>query len=189
MQKAIQLMRALIRPLLMRQVIFILVLSSILFPLAVQQGLISDQNLKKAGAGGTLSEGTGAGLTGPRAGTAAAQGGTSGTMGPEETSLANDLILRYHARLAVVEGLELRLANFDRQLAEASTDPHYKNYTDSPQNRAPGVVDPAQRKRDLLAGQLEAEQAKLKVIRDEARRAGVTLSEPATQPAAPSPRE
>jgi len=148
--------------------------------------VISDQNLKKSGSGASVAQGTGAQLSGSAATGSTTQGKKVGTMSPEASALGNDIVQRYHAQVAVVRGLEVRLANWDKRLAEGSADPHYPKFSNSPQNRPPGVVDEAEGTRDLLAKQLGEERKKLDGIRKEAQRAGVTLSDPAAQhPAAP----
>jgi hypothetical protein len=147
--------------------------------------VISDQNLKEKGSGAALSQGTGAKLSGAAAG-GAGQGKPAGpSMTPEQSAAANDIVQRYQAQLVVVQGLEVRLANWDERLAEPSHDPYYPKYSNSPQNRAPGQVDEAEGTRNLLAKHLAEERKKLDAIRNEAKRAGVALSEPAVQPVAP----
>ena len=67
------------------------------------------------------------------------------------------------------------LASYDEQLAAPPADPHYAERRNSPQNRAPGVVDPAQGKRDAYAAELEKERAILKDLEKRAKAAGVRV--------------
>jgi hypothetical protein len=150
--------------------------------------VISDQNLKESGSGAALSQGAGAKISGGAA-SAGTQAQPAGGTSPEASARANEIVQRYHAQLALVEGLEVRLANWNKLIAEGSPDAHYKKFSDSPQNRPPGVVDEAEGQRDLLAKRLAEEQQKLDAIRKEAKGAGVALSEAAAPPPAAAPAD
>jgi hypothetical protein len=137
--------------------------------------VISNHTLQKPGAMGTLSVGGGvSAATGSKtSGTTSAAGAKQGAPGSDNP--LNALVQQYHEQLAVVQGLEARLEKYDEQLAEPARDPHYPYVTNRPQDRAPGVQDPAKGQRDLLAARLDEERKKLDGIREQARRAGVKL--------------
>lgn len=130
--------------------------------------VISNANLQKAGAKGSMS--VGGGVT-------AASGGEkpTGATSSAGTNPANALVQQYNEQLRTVESLEARLKNFDEQLEAPARDPHYPYVTARPHDRAPGVQDPGSAQRDALAKQLEGERAKLNTLRDQARRQGVQL--------------
>jgi hypothetical protein len=130
--------------------------------------VISNANLQKSGAKGTMSVGGGvtASPAGPKPGATTSTGGANPS---------NALVQQYNDQLRTVESLEVRLKNFDEQLKEPARDPHYPYVTGRPHDRAPGVQDPASAQRDALTKQLEAERAKLNTLRDQARRQGVRL--------------
>lgn len=143
--------------------------------------VISDQNLRQMAAEGTVSEGGGVGgsvVTGDKP----AAGEQGGAVNP-----ASALVGEYLQQKRTVDGLEERLKNFDQQLAKPASDPHFAQSQNSPQFRAPGVVDRAQKQRDDLAKQLAEERAKLDGIRERARRDGVELAAPAKPAPTPAP--
>lgn len=135
--------------------------------------VISDHNVKTAGEGASISQGGGTTMNSSplsmpaspaRSSTAAAQ--------------ANTAADQLQAQRIKVENMEAQLADYDRQLAEPSPDPKYPKYSDSPQFRSPGVVDPAMGKRDQLAQQLDQERAKLQELEKKANQAGSRDAEP-----------
>ncbi len=132
--------------------------------------VISDQNVKTAGKGAAVSQGSGA-VTGSATPSAAAGQ-------PAAAANANAVADELQAQRVKVQNMEAQLADYDRQLAEPSPDPHYPKVQDAPQFRSPGVVDPAQGKRDQLAQQLEQERAKLQELEKKAKQAGVKEAEP-----------
>ena len=136
--------------------------------------VISDHNVKSAGKGAAVSQGSGS-VTGSAAPSAAA--------GQPAAAKANAAADELQAQRVKVQNMEAQLADYDRQLAEPSPDPHYPKYQDAPQFRSPGVVDPAQGKRDQFAQQLEQERAKLQELEKQAKQAGVREAAPV--PSAP----
>lgn len=144
--------------------------------------VITDQNLKAAGAGAAMSEGRGATVP-PTAGTTSPPVATPAVTAPQ----ANDFGSQLLAQQAKVDELEARLAAMDRQLAAPSADPHYPKTDSAPQFRAPGVVDPAQAERDALAAQLEAERARLDGLRAQGEKVGIQLRKVSNEPAAGAP--
>ncbi len=136
--------------------------------------VITDKNIKKTGAGAAVSQGSGVSATG-----AAPALGSSGSS--PVASNANQLAEQVLAQKAKVDNMEAQLASYDEQLAAPSPDPHYPNLGDAPQFRSPGVVDPAQSKRNAYAADLEKEKAKLRDLEKRAGQAGVKTAAPVTE--------
>jgi hypothetical protein len=133
--------------------------------------VITDQNVKSAGQGAAVSQGSGVATGAPPPAAL-----TSGQR-PAATD-ANAVADELQAQRVKVQNMEAQLADYDRQLAEPSTDPHYPKYSDAPQFRSPGVVDPAKGKRDELARRLEEERGKLVELEKKAGQAGVKQADP-----------
>ena len=143
--------------------------------------VITDQNLKAAGAGGAISQGSAVAVQpGAQAVAPQAQVAAPATAG------ANDLAARLLAQQARVDELAAQLQAMDEQLAAPPTDPHYPKVDNAPQMRAPGVVDPARGQRDALAAQLEAERSALEALRAQAATAGVTITKAPNEAATPT---
>jgi hypothetical protein len=143
--------------------------------------VISDQNLQKVSSKGRISV---AGVADPvaseEAAGAAGQTGAGAPGGADaQNNPANALLEQYLAQKRKVDELEALVAHYDKQLDEPNPDPHYVYSHQSPQNRAPGVQDPAITKRDDAAKQLEEERKQLDEARRKATEAGVRLEEPA----------
>ena len=139
--------------------------------------VITDKNVKKSGTGGALSQGSGGSAAG-----AAPTLGSAGTPGSSPVaSNANQLAEQVLAQKAKVDNMEAQLASYDEQLAAPSPDPRYPKYGNAPQFRTPGVVDPAQGKRDAYAAELEKERAKLRDMEKRAQQAGVKTAKPEPQ--------
>lgn len=134
--------------------------------------VISDQNLKSKGAGASLSQGGGATVAPSQGSERAPVAAQAGTAAP---ATATDLASQLLAQQAKVDELEVRLAAMDQKLAEPSTDPRYPKYSDAPQFRAPGVVDPAQGERDATAAELEAARARLAELQAQGDKAGIRV--------------
>ncbi len=141
--------------------------------------VITNQNLGEVAGRGTVSEGGGVGSS------SVVSAAPAGDQQKGDVNPANELVGRYLEQTRTVEGLEARLKNFDQQLAKPARDPHNPQSQNSPQFRAPGVVDNAQKQRDEVAKQLAEERAKLEALRARARREGVELGAPSS-PAPPS---
>jgi len=145
--------------------------------------VISDQNLQKVSSKGRISV---AGAVEPVAGEQAdgaggqTVAGAPGNPDPQNNP-ANALLEQYLAQRRKVDELEALVAHYDKQLAEPNPDPHYAYSHNSPQNRAPGMQDPATTKRDNAAKQLEEERKKLDEARRKATEAGARLDETATK--------
>jgi len=136
--------------------------------------VITDKNVKKTGAGAAVSQGSGVTSSG-----AAPALGSSGSS--PVASNANQLAEQMLAQKAKVDNMEAQLASYDEQLAAPSPDPRYPKYGNAPQFRSPGVVDPAQGKRDAYAEALENERAKLRDMEKRAGQAGVKKAAPVTE--------
>ncbi len=134
--------------------------------------VITDKNYKKTGAGAAVSQGSGVSA----AGSAPALGASGSS---PVASNANQLAEQLLAQKAKVDNMEAQLASYDEQLAAPPVDPRFPNSSQSPQFRSPGVVDPAQGKRDAYAKQLEQERAKLADLEKRAQQAGVKTAKPA----------
>jgi hypothetical protein len=135
--------------------------------------VITNETLKKTQGKGAVS--TGGGTTVTTETQPAGPAATASQPVPGAGNPLNALVEQYHQQLAVVQNLETRLKNFDKQLANPARDPHYPYLTHRPQDRPGGVQDPAQGQRELLAKDLEGERKKLDAIKDQARRAGLKL--------------
>jgi len=136
--------------------------------------VITDKNVKKTGAGAAVSQGSG--VTSSGAAPALGSAGSSPV-----ASNANQLAEQVLAQKAKVDNMEAQLASYDEQLAAPSPDPRYPKYGDAPQFRSPGVMDPAQGKRDAYAEELENERAKLRDLEKKAQLAGVKKAAPVTE--------
>jgi hypothetical protein len=133
--------------------------------------VISNDNLKQTGAKASMSVAGGGGQTAA----ARSAGTTSQATAAGAGNPANALVQQYHQQKRSVDLLEERLASYDEQLKQPNRDPHYADYHSSPHNRAPGVQDSAQKKRDDTAKQLAQEKQKLEALRRQAVDAGVSL--------------
>lgn len=134
--------------------------------------VISDRNLQKVSAKGRISV---AGTTEPASDQQAQP--PEGAAGEAEENPANQLAKQYQEQKRKVAELEATLESYDKQLAAPNPDPHYAYSHQSPQNRAPGVQDPATVKRDETAKQLEQERTRLEQIRRQAEQAGVRFED------------
>jgi hypothetical protein len=133
--------------------------------------VITNDNLKQTGAKASVSvAGGGEQSSATQSAGSTTQATSAGTGNP-----ANALVQQYHAQKRNVDLLEERLASYDEQLKQPNRDPHYADYHTSPQNRAPGVQDNAQMKRDNTAKELAQEKQKLEALRRQAVDAGVSL--------------
>lgn len=140
--------------------------------------VISDHNVKSVGKDAAVSQGSGS-----VAGSAVAPAPSApSAQQPSAATSANAAAEELQAQRIKVQNMETQLADYDRQLAEPSPDPHYPKYQDAPQFRSPGVIDPAQGQRDRLAKQLEQERARLQELEKKAKQAGVRDAQP-EQPA------
>ena len=143
--------------------------------------VITDQNLRAVGAAGTVSQGSGA----------AVEVGSPGSVPPPPAAgvapaAANDLASRLLAQQALVDDLATKLQAMDEQLAAPPADPHFPKVDNSPQFRAPGVIDPGRGQRDALAAELETEQGKLEALRKQAAASGVTVTKAPNEAATPT---
>ncbi len=141
--------------------------------------VITNQNLGEVAGQGTISEGGGVGSS------PVVSAEPDGNQQKSDVNPANELVSRYLEQKRTVEALEARVKNFDEQLAKPPRDPHNPQSQNSPQFRAPGVVDNAEKQRDEVAKQLAEERTKLDALRARARREGVELTAPSS-PAPPS---
>lgn len=136
--------------------------------------VITDKNVKKTGSGAAVSQGS----TVTSSGAAPALGSAGSS---PVASNANQLAEQVLAQKAKVDNMEAQLASYDEQLAAPSPDPRYPKYGDAPQFRSPGVMDPAQGKRDAYAEELENERAKLRDLEKKAQLAGVKKAAPVNE--------
>jgi len=143
--------------------------------------VITNQNLKAAGAGGSVSQGSGVAVQPGAPGAAAAA--PPAAVGP---AAANDLASRLLAQQALVDDLAAKLQAMDEQLAAPPSDPHFPKVDNAPQFRAPGVIDPGRGQRDALAAELETEQGKLEALRKQAAAGGVTVTKAPNEAATPT---
>jgi hypothetical protein len=133
--------------------------------------VITNDNLKQTGAKASLSVAGGGG----QAAAAQSAGATTQATAAGTGNPANALVQQYLQQKRNVDLLEERLKSYDEQLKQPNRDPHYADYHSSPYNRAPGVQDSAQMKRDDIAKQLAQEKQKLDAIRNQAQREGIQL--------------
>ncbi len=133
--------------------------------------VISDQNVKKAGKGAAVSEGSGSVAGSPAV---PAPPGQQANAAASANAAADEL----QAQKVKVQNMEAQLAEYDKQLAAPPTDPKYPKYSNAPHSRSPGVIDPAQGQRDEYAKRLEEERAKLQELEKKANQAGVREAAP-----------
>jgi len=133
--------------------------------------VITDHNVKSAGSGAVVSQGSGSVSSGA-AGSPAASAGTTASSATRADKLASELL----AQKAKVDNMEAQLASYDKQLEAPPVDPHYPQWSKAPQFRGPGVQAPATSERDEYAKRLEEERAKLEQLLKEAEGAGVRVS-------------
>jgi len=143
--------------------------------------VITNQNPKAAGAGGSVSQGSGVAVQPGPPGNA-----PQSAAGVAPAAAANDLASRLLAQQALVDDLATKLQAMDEQLAAPPADPHFPKVDNSPQFRAPGVIDPGRGQRDALAAELEAEQGKLEALRKQAAASGMTVTKAPNEAATPT---